>query len=133
VVGELDLGASIVDTMAALQDRLPSRELSLLTRTLIIQARAGGAMVTALQEMSETLETRKDLRREITTVLSGAVFTSWIVLGLGVGSLVMLNLMAPGTLHKMTSTVIGQTVLAAASALYALGFVMIRRTTRIEV
>ena len=130
---ELDVGTPLNDALTNLQDRLPSRELSLLTRTLIIQARAGGAVVTALRGMSETLESRKDLRREIRTMLSGAVYTSWLVLILGVGSLLMLNLIAPDTLHKVTTSLVGQVTLIAAAALYALGFLLIRKTTRIDV
>jgi tight adherence protein B len=130
---ELDVGTPLNDALNNLQDRLPSRELSLLTRTLIIQARAGGAVVTALRGMSETLEARKDLRREIRTMLSGAVYTSWIILLLGAGSLMMLNLIAPGTLHKITSSLVGQVTLVVSVLLYALGFLLIRRTTRIDV
>ena len=89
--------------------------------------------MTALRGMSETLEARKDLRREIRTMLSGAVFTSWIVLILGAGSLLMMNLISPGTLHKVTSSLIGQVTLIVAGALYALGFLLIRKTTRIDV
>ena len=130
---ELDVGTPIHDALNKLHDRLPSRELSLLTRTLIIQSRAGGAVVTALREMSQTLEMRKDLRREIHTMLAGAVFTSWVVLILGVGSLLVLNLIAPGTLDKLTTSVVGQAVLLVAGTLYAVGFLLIRATTRIEV
>lgn len=130
---ELDVGTPLNDALSNLQDRLPSRELSLLTRTLIIQARAGGAVVTALRGMSETLESRKDLRREIRTMLSGAVYTSWLVLILGAGSLMMLNLIAPDTLQKVTTSLVGQVTLIVAVLLYALGFLMIRKTTRIDV
>lgn len=130
---ELDVGTPLNDALNNMQDRLPSRELSLLTRTLIIQARAGGAVVTALRGMSETLEARKDLRREIRTMISGAVFTSWIVLILGAGSLFMLNLIAPGTLHEVTSSLIGQIVLIVAIILYVVGFLLIRKVTRIDV
>ncbi|GAB6899780.1 type II secretion system F family protein [Kineosporia succinea] len=130
---ELDVGTPLNDALDHLQQRLPSRELSLLTRTLIIQARAGGAVVTALRGMSDTLEARKDLRREVRTMLSGAVFTSWIVLILGAGSLLMMNVIAPGTLNKVTSSLIGQIILVLALGMYAAGFWMIRRTTRIDV
>ncbi|GAB3242067.1 type II secretion system F family protein [Kineosporia babensis] len=130
---ELDIGTPLNDALDHLQERLPSRELSLLTRTLIIQARAGGAVVTALRGMSETLEARKDLRREVRTMLSGAVFTSWIVLFLGAGSLLMMNVIAPGTLNKVTSSLIGQVILVIALVMYAGGFWMIRRTTRIDI
>ena len=130
---ELDVGTPLSDALDHLQQRMPSRELALLTRTLIIQARAGGAVVTALRGMSETLEARKDLRREVRTMLSGAVFTSWIVLFLGAGSLLMMNVIAPGTLNEVTSSLIGQVVLVIALVMYAAGFWMIRRTTRIDV
>jgi tight adherence protein B len=130
---ELDIGTSMTEALAGMQDRLPSRELSLLTRTLIIQSRSGGAVVTALREMSETLEARKDLRREVRTMLAGSVFTSYVVLILGVGSILVLNLIAPGTLHKITTSLVGQGVLLTATAMYGLGYVLIRRATKIEV
>jgi tight adherence protein B len=133
VSNRLDLGTPMIQALGELHDRLPSRELSLLTRTLIIQTRAGGAVVTALREMSETLEARKDLRREVRTLLAGPVFTSWVVVFLGIGAVLMLNLVAPGTLHRLTSTLIGQAALVVAGVVYALGFLMIRRTTRIEI
>ena len=56
--------------------RLPSRELGVLMTTLVIQQRAGGDTVRALNELGHTLEARKDLMREIRTLLSGSVFTS---------------------------------------------------------
>ena len=43
--------------------------------TLVIQQRAGGDTVRALNELGHTLEARKDLLREIRTLLSGSVFT----------------------------------------------------------
>ena len=133
LVEELDVGTSMNDALANLQDRLPSRELSLLTRTLIIQARAGGAVVTALRGMSETLEARKDLRREIRTMLAGATYTGWVVLFLGVGGLVMLNSLQPGTLNRLTSSLVGQIGLVVCVVVYAAGFLMIRKTTKIDV
>lgn len=129
----LAVGAALEEALEEMEQRLPSRELSLLTRTLVIQARAGGAVVTALKGMSLTLEARKDLRRELVTMLSGAVFTSYIVLFIGAGSLVMLNALSPGTLERMTSSLVGQAALLVSGSLYAVGFLLIRRQTRIEV
>jgi tight adherence protein B len=129
----LAVGTSVVDALGEMQDRLPSRELSLLTRTLVIQSRAGGAVVTALRDMSETLEARKELRREIRTLLAGAVYTTWVVLVIGIGAVLALNGIAPGTLNRMTSTFLGQAALVFAATFFALGLLLIRRTTRIEV
>ena len=57
--------------------------------TIIIQQRAGGDTVRALQELGATLEARKDLIREIRTLLSGSVFTSYVVAGIGVATIVL--------------------------------------------
>ena len=64
--------------------------------TLIIQQRAGGDTVRALSELGQTLEARKDLLREIRTMLSGAVFTSYLVAGMGAGTIVLINAISPG-------------------------------------
>lgn len=133
LVERLNLGETLENALSEFEEHLPSRELSLLTRTLIIQASAGGQVVTALQAMSETLDARKDLRREIRTMLSGAVFTSYIVLFIGVGSLLMLNVVSPGTLNRMSSSLLGQAALVIASGMYALGFLLIRRQTKVDV
>ena len=77
------MGQPIEDALEALRDRLPSRELGVLMTTLVIQQRAGGDTVRALNELGHTLEARKDLIREIRTLLAGAVYTSYVVAGIG--------------------------------------------------
>ena len=51
---------------------------------------------------------------------------------MGIGTVFLLNLIHPGALDEMTSKPLGQVALAVAASLYALGFALIRRTTRIE-
>jgi tight adherence protein B len=132
VVDELTLGRSLDDSLAGLQRRLPSREVSVLMTTLIIQQRAGGDAVTALQELSQTLDKRRETLREVRTLMAGALFTSYIVPVLGIGSLILLDGINPETLHRMTTKPLGIATLIVAAGLYSLGWIAIRRTTRIE-
>jgi tight adherence protein B len=129
---ELRIGQSVEGALANLERRLPSREVGVLASTIVIQQRAGGSLVKALRSMAETLEGRKDLRREIRTVMAGSVFTGYLVAGMGVGTVILVNAIKPGALDKLTSSIIGQVVLAVVAGLYFLGFVLIRLTTRIE-
>jgi tight adherence protein B len=131
-VDELTLGRSLDDSLAHLQRRLPSREISVLMTTLIIQQRAGGDAVTALQELSQTLDMRRETLREVKTLMAGALFTSYIVPVLGIGALVLLDGINSDTLHRMTTKPLGIATLVVAAGLYALGWIAIRRTTRIE-
>jgi tight adherence protein B len=133
VIEEMQVGRSVEDALEALNQRLPSREVSVLMTTLIIQQRGGGDTVAALAELAGTLEARKDLRREIATLLSGVIFTSYLVAGIGAGTILVVNLMSPGVTREMTSTPVGIAGLVVAATLWTVAFVAIRRTTRVDV
>lgn len=131
VAEELRVGYPVEAALAHLEQRMPSSEVSVLVATLVIQQRAGGDLVRALRDMADTLDARKDLRREVRTIMAGSVFTSYIVAGLGAASLVLLNTLSPGVIEDMTRSGPGRLALVIAGILYTAGFVLIRRTTRI--
>ena len=133
VVEEVQVGRPIEDALEALRERLPSREVAVLMTTIAIQQRAGGDTVRALGELAGTLEARKDLRREIKTLLSGVVFTSYVVAGIGGATILMINAISPGVTQDMTGSALGVAGLVVAMFLWAIAFVLIRRTTRIDV
>jgi tight adherence protein B len=133
VVEELRVGRSLDEALVRLKRRLPSREVAVLMSTLVIQQRAGGDTVQALQELSDTLENRKDTLREVRTLMSGAVATSYIVAAMGVGVIVLMNVVSPGVLGTMTSEPIGLAALAVAGTLYAAGLLVIRTITKVDV
>ena len=132
VVQETRLGMPLESSLERLRDRLPSREVAVLMTTLIIQQRAGGDTVRALSELGQTLEARKDLLREIRTMLSGAVFTSYLVAMMGAGTLVLVNLISPGIMTELTTTLPGILALSLTMILYVVAFVIIRGITKVE-
>jgi len=132
VVQETRLGMPLEASLERLRDRLPSREVAVLMTTLIIQQRAGGDTVRALSELGQTLEARKDLLREIRTMLSGAVFTSYLVAGMGAGTILMINAISPGIMRQLTTTLAGLLALTVSVTLYVIAFVLIKRITRVE-
>lgn len=133
VVGQLEVGRTLDLALSDLSTRLPSRELSVLIQTIVIQARTGGALSTALGAIATTLDDRKELRREIRTVVMGSVFGGYAVLGIAVASVLMLNLLAPGVLDQMASSLIGQLVLIVAGILFGAGFWLMRVFTKVDV
>ncbi|CAL9514433.1 hypothetical protein SUDANB58_03719 [Streptomyces sp. enrichment culture] len=133
VAAQLAVGASMDDALGELADRLPSRELVVLVTTLVLSNRAGGQVVSALRNLTETLEERKETRREIRTQLAQVSMTSYAVPVLGVGSLFLMNGVKDGALERMTGSPAGQAAVIVAFALYAVGFVLIRRLSRIDV
>lgn len=132
VTDELGLGRSLDDALSSLQRRLPSREIAVLMTSVIIQQRAGGDTVRALRELSETLDQRRELGREIRTLMASAIYTSYVVPALGLASLLMLNTVNPHTLDRMTSNTFGIIALVFAAILYITAFAAIRKVTRVE-
>lgn len=133
VAESMALGQSLERALGAMQLRLPSRELTVLVQTLVIQSRAGGALVSALQNIAATLEQRKDLRREVRTVVSGAVFGGYVVTALGIASIFVMNLLSPGALDALAGTTVGRIVLVVAGLFFTAGYVLINRLTRVDI
>lgn len=133
VANRLAVGHSIEEALGELTDRLPSRELVVLVSTLVLSARAGGAIVGSLRNLTVTLEQRKETRREVRTQLSQVTVTAYLMPFIGLGSLLLVDTLMPGALDRMTGSVAGQIAVLAALGLFALGFVSIRRLSKIEV
>lgn len=129
----LRMGQSVEEALRDLEARLPSRELSVLISTLVVASRSGGSLVTALRNIATTLEARKELRREIKTTFAQAVYTGYVVTGLGIGTLFLMNVLSPGVLDRMTASPAGLAVLGAGCGLFALGLVLVHRATRITI
>ncbi len=130
---QMALGAGLDAALLDLDRRLPSRELRVLVRTLVIQRRSGGALSSALAGLATTLEQRRELRREVVTAVAGARFSGVVVALLGVLSVFVMNLISPGALDALATSGLGRLVLLVSAALFAVGALVIRRLTDLEV
>ncbi|MFF4209996.1 type II secretion system F family protein [Streptomyces sp. NPDC001796] len=133
VADQLSLGRSVDDTLGELAERLPSRELIVLVTTLVLANKAGGSVVNSLRNLTQTLEDRKETRREVRTMLSEVNATAFTVPMLGLGSLILVNSSNEGALERVTGSPLGQGLVLLSLALYTIGFFVIRRLGKIEV
>ncbi|HZA71652.1 MAG TPA: type II secretion system F family protein [Propionibacteriaceae bacterium] len=125
-------GTPLEDAMLQMNDRLPAREVRVLMSTLVVSARSGGSLIKALRDISLTLDDRKEVRREVRTVLAQSRATGALVTLMGVGILLALNAIQPGTVERMTQTLIGQIALVVSIGLFLIGHIAVQRMTRIE-
>ncbi|MFF4538236.1 type II secretion system F family protein [Streptomyces aureus] len=133
VAHQLTLGRTIDDALGELSERLPSRELIVLVTTLVLANKAGGSVVSSLRNLTQTLEDRKETRREVRTMLSEVNATAFTVPFLGIGSLVLINSSNEGALARVTGSALGQGLVLLSLGLYTVGFFVIRRLGKIEV
>ncbi|WP_101254540.1 type II secretion system F family protein [Streptomyces barkulensis] len=133
VADRLAVGHTLDDALGELAERLPSRELAVLVTTLVLSNRAGGTLVSSLHNLTQTLEDRKETRREVRTQLSQVTGTAYIVPAMGLGSLLLMDGIWDGALDKITASPLGQGALIVAMVLYGIGFFLVRRLGKIEV
>jgi tight adherence protein B len=125
-------GTPLEDAMLQMNDRLPAREVRVLMSTLVVSARSGGSLIKALRDISLTLDDRKEVRREVQTVLAQSRATGALVTAMGVGILLALNAIQPGTVERMTQTLVGQIALVVSIGMFLIGHILVQRMTRIE-
>jgi tight adherence protein B len=133
VANALAVGHSMEDALNELAERLPSRELVVLVTTLILSNRSGGTIVSSLRNLTETLEERKETRREVRTQLSQVTMTAYIVPAMGLGCLLFIDNLYTGALDKVTASTLGQVAILLSLGLYTFGFFLVRRLAKIEV
>lgn len=132
VAQSMAVGQSVEEALSMLEQRLPSREVVVLVSTLIVSSRAGGALITSLRRIAETLEERKQTRREIQTMLSEARSTAFLIPVVGVMSLLMLRQINDDAIDMLLSDPVGQLIFIVAIVMYAVGFFLFNRVTRVE-
>lgn len=132
VATRLNFGAPLQTALDELQDRIGSRETKVLISTLIVAARSGGSLVSALRDIALTLDERKETRREIQSTLSQAIASANLAILLGFGMLLLVNTIEPGTVDRMTREPIGQVALVAGGGLFIGGWLLIRRITKVD-
>lgn len=133
VADQLRFGTDLESALDDMGKRLPSREVAVLLSTLVVCARSGGSLVTSLRDIADTLEARKETRREIRTTLAQSLATGYMIIVIGIGMLFLLNLIQPGSVEAMTGNIIGQIALVISGSLFFLGFYLIRRMTRFDI
>ena len=125
-------GTPLEQAMLELNDRLPAREVRVLMSTLVVAARSGGSLIKALRDISLTLDDRKEVRREVRTTLAQSRATGALITVMGVAILLALNAMRPGTVERMTQTLLGQVALLLSFGLFLAGHLIVRRMTRFD-
>lgn len=129
----LAVGFTLEGALREIARRLPSRELDLLITTLVIQTRGGGNLVQALRRLTETLEQRRDTRREVVSLTAGSTSTAYLMVFFGVAITGMLQRAFPGSLDRTMGTSIGLIAVCVSVALYAIGIALVLRVARSQV
>ncbi|MCR5413916.1 MAG: type II secretion system F family protein [Kiritimatiellae bacterium] len=130
---QLRVGMGFEDALESMAGRVGSEELTLVTTAILVSRKTGGNVTEIFDKISETIRSRQKIERKVRTLtaqgrLQGVLVSAMpFVLGL---ALVVLK---PGMMIPFLCSFTGVVSVAAVIVLVALGWLIIRKITKIDV
>ena len=93
----------------------------------------GAALSPALNQFAQQIRTEKELREELSSSMSGAKLSAWVLAGLPLFGIVLAGFLGVNSLHWLTTSSIGNYNIVAALILEITGIIWVTKiTSRIE-
>jgi tight adherence protein B len=127
VFKQLNLGLSIRDALLQLLDRVPSADLRVLVTAIMVQKDTGGNLVDILDRTVHVIRERLRIQGEIQIQTAQGRLTGWILSGLPVVMMVLLNLVNPGYSGILFHDPAGRKLIYLGLGMLVVGSVIIRR------
>lgn len=133
VLSATRLGASLVDGLQAMAERIGSRDLTWTVQAIVVQQRTGGRLADVLRTVAEFMRGREELRRELKALTAEGKLSAYILGALPfaiAGAILLLN---PEYLTPLFTTLPGLVMIGGACLLVVIGFVVMFKIIKVEV
>lgn len=128
---ELDLGAGTAEAVAAWRARMRSERVDAFAAALLSQRLAGGDLAGLLRRFAAGAAERDRVAEDAKSATAQARFTGLLVVAMPTGGALFAELVQPGFLGKLLASPAAAILLALAAGLQMIGFVAIRRISRV--
>jgi tight adherence protein B len=132
VVSETRLGDSVTDALDRMAKRLHLRDLEWVVQAIRIQQTVGGKLADLLHTLADFIRAREEVRREVQVLTAEGRISAWVLGGLPVFLLLMIQVIDPGYMKPMYHGW-GIGVLLATAASVIAGTAVIFKMVKIEV
>jgi tight adherence protein B len=128
---ELDLGAGTAEAVATWRGRMRSERVDAFAAALLSQRLAGGDLAGLLRRFAAGAAERDRVAEDAKSATAQARFTGLLVVAMPTGGALFAELIQPGFIAKLLASPASAILLALAAGLQAIGFVAIRRISRV--
>ncbi|HEY8605861.1 MAG TPA: type II secretion system F family protein [Noviherbaspirillum sp.] len=133
VLREQRLGVTLDQALDNLARRMPNQSTVLVVSAMRIATETGGGLAEALERTATTIRSRLQMEGKIDALTAQGKLQAWVVGGLPLALLVILNTMEPESMRHLWHTPMGWAVLAIIAFLEVTGVYVIRRIVSIDV
>lgn len=133
VSDEINFGATMVEALQRLGDRVPLTDLRYMIVAILIQREAGGNLSEVMTNVSVLIRQRLKLLGDIRTMSAEGRLSAVILCMLPVVIAAVFTVVSPGYLSSFWADPAGPTMLGVAVVMMALGVLWMRHIVRIRV
>ncbi|MBR1761507.1 MAG: type II secretion system F family protein [Schwartzia sp.] len=130
---EINLGNRMEKVLEEMDVRVGSPDYSLVVTAVLIQRQVGGNLAQILDTISNTINERIRMRRELMALTAQGRASGWILAGIPVGLAAILSVLNPAYLRPLIEEPIGHIAIGVAIVLEIIGFIVIQRIVDIEI
>ena len=133
VMRDINLGATVEKALDDMDNRVGSPDFSLVVTAVLIQQQVGGDLARILDTISETIQDRIRMRREVKTLTAQGRMSGWILILTPIALALFMTSSNPDYMDPLFKHPVGQMILVAAIIMEIIGAVVINRIVDIEV
>ena len=132
VYRETQYGMPLETSLGRLVSRTKNPDLELMSSAVIIQRQIGGNLAVILQNISDTITKRVQIRGEINTMTSAGRMSGYIIGALPAFIILLLMFINPGYIDMFFATQTGRIMLGICVVLEAIGFSIVNKIVNIK-
>ena len=133
VMRDINLGASVERALDDMDKRVNSPDFSLVVTAVLIQQQVGGDLAHILDTISETIQDRIRMRREVRTLTAQGRMSGWVLAALPIVTGLLISSISPGYMDPLFNDRWGHIAIAVAAVMEIVGFFVIQRIVDIDV
>ena len=133
VMRDINLGASVERALEDMDQRVSSPDFSLVVTAVLIQQQVGGDLAHILDTISDTIQDRIRMRREVKTLTAQGRMSGWVLAALPFVLGAFISIANPGYIEPLFTERIGQMAIVCACVMVLIGFLVIQRIVDIDV
>jgi len=133
VMRDIGVGATVERALDDMDKRVGSPDFSLVVTAVLIQQQVGGDLARILDTISDTIQDRIRMRREVKTLTTQGRMSGWILILTPIALALFMLSSDPHYLDPLFKHPIGQMILIVTIVMEIIGAIVIKRIVDIEV
>lgn len=131
IVNEDRVGRPLSESMAEVGQKFQCEDFQWLSQAIEINREVGGDLAGVLDHVADTVRERAQIKGQIRALAAEGKFSAYILIALPFFVALFINIVNPGYMSVLTSTVLGWVLIAASVVMMAIGSFWISRMVKI--